>query len=673
MALGMHSNDTAVEEIQSKLPAETSEVLQVDFNETRKHKFNFHINILGNELPTTKSNVSQTNTIVASQRTNEERGTQTTRIHGSHFDTDDIISASPPEHLVDTKYHENLTNLDGFGAAAHDENSISKPPSELRQSTYPKEGPLTILLPQTQHLHRNPSSVHHLNRRDLKNLPTFSHSKSSVGKQTQPPEDLYLQVPELIRRHGYPAEVHDIRTSDDYILTLHRIVGPQNDNNNKASRRHDKAIRQNRQTSNKKHDNDTPQGKNKKSVVSHEHNKESIKKHDNQSESTLSRDHRNQSTVFDDLPNESIISNDSHNQKMTHAYLNEFNVTLDDAKRRTGRGTVREKEAVLLMHGFASSSADFVLGGPDSALGFMLADAGYDVWLGNFRGNAYSRRHASLQSDDAQFWRFSLDEVSRRDVPAMVDHIITTTHRPHIFYIGHSIGATMLALTCHIKPKFANKIRHFSAMAPVGYGKMSQGPVKVMTNLARITYKHKEEGGGAKAQVLSRDRSAVAFMWFFCGARSLAWKLCLSLLTAAGGRNTGLFRKEMLSLILAHFPAGTSVRLAAHLGQLLSSDGLHKFDFGPDDNAALYGQATPPRYDLSHTRVPTAVYWAVNDLLAPPQDVEEFIAALPNVTEKHLVGHETFNHFDFVYSDQARHLLHTDLITTMAKYGRQNF
>ncbi len=39
----------------------------------------------------------------------------------------------------------------------------------------------------------------------------------------------------------------------------------------------------------------------------------------------------------------------------------------------------------------------------------MLADAGYDVWLGAVRGNTYGRKHISLDPDvDAkQFWDFS--------------------------------------------------------------------------------------------------------------------------------------------------------------------------------------------------------------------------------------------------------------------------
>ena len=39
---------------------------------------------------------------------------------------------------------------------------------------------------------------------------------------------------------------------------------------------------------------------------------------------------------------------------------------------------------------------------------------GYDVWLGNFRGNHESREHVNLDPDvDSDYWQFSWDEMAK--------------------------------------------------------------------------------------------------------------------------------------------------------------------------------------------------------------------------------------------------------------------
>ena len=72
------------------------------------------------------------------------------------------------------------------------------------------------------------------------------------------------------------------------------------------------------------------------------------------------------------------------------------------------------KYPVFLQHGLLSSSADFLL---EDCMAYEFANAGRDVWLGNFRGNVFSRRYPSRRQsvveqrvNNKKFWHFSFDE-----------------------------------------------------------------------------------------------------------------------------------------------------------------------------------------------------------------------------------------------------------------------
>lgn len=69
------------------------------------------------------------------------------------------------------------------------------------------------------------------------------------------------------------------------------------------------------------------------------------------------------------------------------------------------------KTVVFIQHGLLCSSADWVVLGKGKAIAYLLADRGYDVWLGNARGNTNSRNHQYLSPDHRDFWDFSWHQI----------------------------------------------------------------------------------------------------------------------------------------------------------------------------------------------------------------------------------------------------------------------
>ncbi len=92
-----------------------------------------------------------------------------------------------------------------------------------------------------------------------------------------------------------------------------------------------------------------------------------------------------------------------------------------------------------MQHGILDSSATWINNSPDKAPAFILADAGYDVFLGNSRGNYESRHHETLNPDkDAAFWDFSWEEMGTYDLPAMITKALEVSGAKKLAYVGHS-------------------------------------------------------------------------------------------------------------------------------------------------------------------------------------------------------------------------------------------
>ena len=83
---------------------------------------------------------------------------------------------------------------------------------------------------------------------------------------------------------------------------------------------------------------------------------------------------------------------------------------------------------IFLQHGMFSSSEMWTRNGSISPA-YLLAEKGFNVFMGNNRGNKYGRIHQTLDPDkNAQnFFDFSFYELGKYDATAMVDYVLTET------------------------------------------------------------------------------------------------------------------------------------------------------------------------------------------------------------------------------------------------------
>ncbi|XP_021937203.1 lipase 1-like isoform X2 [Zootermopsis nevadensis] len=329
------------------------------------------------------------------------------------------------------------------------------------------------------------------------------------------------------------------------------------------------------------------------------------------------------------------------------------------------------RPAVLIHHALLCSSFDWVVLGPQKSLGFILADSGYDVWLANARGNTYSRKHVSLDPADHKFWEYSWHEMGTYDVPAEIDFILKKTGQEKVFYIGHSMGSTMFFVMTSQRPEYNEKIRAMIAFAPAVFFTPTKNPIyyRIQSIGERLL-----EGlfyAFGLDEFLPQNGILNPISIAACKHTLFTSRLCVNFIFFIVGKSSQLDKKR-LEVMLAHTPAGGSTREVMHFAQEALSGEFRQFDFGEEKNMDLYGQATPPRYNMSLITTPVALFYSDNDKLAPEYNVNKVYNALPNVIGKFRVPLKTFNHLDFMWGKDAKTLVFKDVLTIMKKYEKDS-
>jgi len=368
-----------------------------------------------------------------------------------------------------------------------------------------------------------------------------------------------------------------------------------------------------------------------------------------------------QPSLKHDLPTPVMIARMGYPSE-THTVVTEDCYILEMHRIPHGKGqTKANSKTILLVHGVLGSSADWVMGIPEKSLGYILADAGYDVWLGNMRGNTYSRAHCELDPNSLEFWNFSFDQIGQYDLPAMIDTIQQVSGAEKIFYGGHSMGTTSFMVMSIKRPEYAEKVVSAHFLAPIAYVDHMTSPLKYVAPFAgSIDWILEFLGLG---EFLPSNAFMDWFAGFFCDEGGIQG-ICTNIIFVLCGFDEAQVNRTLLETIMHHTPAGSSTNSFVHFAQEINSKKFSAFDYG-NENSDIYGQDTPPEYDLTKVNVPIGLYWGENDWLAHPSDILRLLTKLPNVAHNYEVPYDAWNHLDFIWGIDANIYVYNELLKNL--------
>uniref|UniRef100_A0A7N9IAT0 Lipase n=1 Tax=Macaca fascicularis TaxID=9541 RepID=A0A7N9IAT0_MACFA len=326
----------------------------------------------------------------------------------------------------------------------------------------------------------------------------------------------------------------------------------------------------------------------------------------------------------------------------------EYEVTTEDGyillvnRIPYGRRHIRStgpRPVVYMQHALFADNAYWLENYANGSLGFLLADAGYDVWMGNSRGNTWSRRHKTLSETDEKFWAFSFDEMAKYDLPGVIDFIVNKTGQEKLYFIGHSLGTTIGFVAFSTMPELAQRIKMNFALGPVISFKY---PTGIFTSFFLLPNSIIKAVFGTKGFFLEDKKKKIPSTKI-CNNKIL-WLICSEFMSLWAGSN----KKNM--------------------NQLYQSDEFRAYDWGNEaDNMKHYNQSHPPIYDLTAMKVPTAIWAGGHDVLVTPQDVARILPQIKSLHYFKLLP--DWNHFDFVWGLDAPQRMYSEIIALMKAYS----
>ncbi|KAH8314238.1 hypothetical protein KR074_004602, partial [Drosophila pseudoananassae] len=331
------------------------------------------------------------------------------------------------------------------------------------------------------------------------------------------------------------------------------------------------------------------------------------------------------------------------------------------------------KKIVFLQHGILGSSDSWLLTGPQYALPYVLSNSGYDVWLGNSRGNLYGRRHKNLSPEKEKFWQFTFHELGVYDLPAQIDYVLNITRQGQLQFVAHSLGGTEFLVMLSENPQYNRFFRSVHLLAPLVF--CTHARSKIWSMVAKAAPLLTDEEYSASSLT-----SSVMNMICKNAISSLCQNIMLVLIGGLSSHITDVSILRWKNSSCQRYPSqkikpsiasveftGVSTRLMKHFAQVYESGHFAKYSYGKAENMKKYGRVTPPDYILRNV-MPAGlfyVYQSGTDDLVSNEDLNHLTTAGLNFIERR-VPVAKWNHMDYVFAKEAEKVIYHQIVTNMA-------
>ncbi|KAH8588497.1 Alpha/Beta hydrolase protein [Bisporella sp. PMI_857] len=318
----------------------------------------------------------------------------------------------------------------------------------------------------------------------------------------------------------------------------------------------------------------------------------------------------------------------------------------DDRKVNQGPNSLK-KPVVYLHHGLMMNSEVWVcLTDEERCLPFQLVDRGYDVWLGNNRGNKYSKKSIKYSPTDIPFWNFSMDDFAFHDIPDSINYILETTSQPSLSYIGFSQGTAQAFATLSVHPKLNDQVNVFIALAP------AMSPAGLSNGIVDALCK-------TSPQILflmfgRRSILASATMWQSILYPPIFVRLIDMGLSFLFGWHAHNMSTSQKLAAYPHLYSFTSTKSVVHWFQIMRTKSFQMYDddVQPVVSRSVSKYTKVAKFPTRNIKTPIVLVYGGSDSLV---DIKAMLRELPSHTIANEIPH--YEHLDFLWAREVDKLV----------------